>query len=444
MESIWKKTCRIKERPSLNGDLEVEAVVIGAGMTGILTAYELQQAGIDTVVLEADRIGSGQTGNTTAKITSQHGLLYAKMKEKKGISAARAYAHANQQAIAQYKQIIEEEKISCDFEETSSYVYVEDEEKLEKEAEAARMIGLPAFIERSIEIPVTCAGAVKFSGQAQFHPLKFINALSENLHICERTFVRTVEDNRVLTDKGTVKAAKIIFASHFPFVNFPGMYFARMHQERSYVLALSGAGVLEGMYIGEGKNTYSFRRYENYILFGGQGHRTGENKEGGNYERLRRQTQIFFPGSREVAHWSAQDCMPGDGIPFIGQYAKDRPDWYVATGFGKWGMTSAMVSAQLIRDMLLGVTSPEQEVFSPERYSAQEFLQTVKDGGKSVKELSKSIFLGQACPHLGCHLKKNPEEDTYDCPCHGSRFDSQGNLLEGPALKSMKCARKEL
>ena len=293
--------------------------------------------------------------------------------------------------------------------------------------------------------------------------------------VYEDTPVTDVDGNLIKTACGSVIAEKIVFATHFPLINFPGMYFARMHQERSYVLALENAGtLLNGMYIGNGKDPLSFRQYDKYILLGGQGHRTGENRAGGCYEKLRAAAERLYPGSSIKACWSAQDCITSDGIPFIGQYASDRPDWYVATGFQEWGMSSSMVSAMLLRDMICGKENPYAEIFAPSRFSAEELPQIVKDSGKAVKGLTKRFFYlpdetvsalerghgaivetpqGKAgvykteddrifqvdivCPHMGCELSWNPDELSWECPCHGSRFDYEGNLLDGPAQEGI-------
>ncbi|MGN1231275.1 MAG: NAD(P)/FAD-dependent oxidoreductase, partial [Anaerotignum sp.] len=351
MESIWTKTCSIPKREALQKDIKTEVAVIGAGMAGILIAYQLQKAGKQVVVLEANRIASGQTKNTTAKITSQHDLIYAKLIQSQGEEKARQYAMANEAAIAEYRRIIKEEDIHCDFQETYAYVYAQDKEKLMDEAEAAAFFGIQASFLSHTPLPGGSSPALRFDGQAQFHPLKFVKPLAEQLEIYEKTPVRTVDEHTLHTPKATVTAEHIVFATHYPFVNFPGLYFARMHQERSYVLALENAPLVEGMFIGDGENAYSFRIYEKYLLFGGEGHRTGENRHGGKYDALRKKAKELFPQSLEAAHWSAQDCIPADGIPYIGQYASGKPYWYVATGFQKWGMTTSMVSAMIIRDM---------------------------------------------------------------------------------------------
>ena len=269
-ESIWTRSCTLSERPALNQDIKADAAVIGAGMAGILTAWELERAGVHTVVLEAERIGSGQTKNTTAKITSQHGMFCSEFLEKKGRETAEKYVRANEEAIGEYRRIAEEKGIDCDLEEADSYVYSSEEESLVKEAEAAAELGVDASLERELEIPVSCAGAVRFRRQAMFHPLKFAGALAEELTVYENTPVRDLEDNRLRTPAGSVQADKIVFATHYPFVNFPGMYFLRMHQERTYVLALEDAGSIRGMYIGDGPEGLSFRKYGKYLLRSGR------------------------------------------------------------------------------------------------------------------------------------------------------------------------------
>lgn len=474
MESIWTESCQIKEREPLEGNIEAEIAVIGAGLSGLLTASALQRSGYQTVVLEANRIASGQTRNTTAKITSQHGTIYRKLIDTVGKNMAKQYAMANEAAIEAYRQLIAEENIDCSFEEQNAFVYGHDSKGLQAETEAALSLGLPASFVRETALPFSTAGAVCFAHQAQFHPLQFIAHIARPLTIYEKTSVLRVEDDRIKTARGRVRAKHIVFASHYPFVNFPGMYFARMHQERSYVLALENASQVDGMWIGAGDNAYSFRNYKNLLLLGGGGHRCGENSAGGRYALLRRMAKKWFPNSREIAHWSAQDCVTADGVPFIGRYAKNRPNWYVATGFQKWGMTSAMVSAMLLRDLICGKENPYADVFAPDRFDAKTLSGVAAESGQAIKGLAKEFFQipaeqaaeipnghggivfwhGQKlgvykdedgrifpvdirCPHLGCQLEWNPDELSWDCPCHGSRFDRFGNLLSGPAQENL-------
>lgn len=479
MESIWTKTCNIPKREPLQKDIKTEVAVIGAGMAGILIAWQLQKAGKQVIILEADRIASGQTKNTTAKITSQHDLIYTNLISSQGEEKARQYAMANEEAIAEYRRIIQEENIHCDFQETSAYVYSQDKEKLMAEAEAAASLGIQASFLSHAKLPYGASPALRFDGQAQFHPLKFIRHLAEQLEIYEKTPVKTVDEHILHTPKATVTAEYIIFATHYPFVNFPGLYFTRMHQERSYVLALENAPLTEGMFIGEGENSYSFRIYDKYLLFGGEGHRTGENRQGGKYDALRQKAKDLFPKAQESAHWSAQDCMPADGIPYIGHYASGKPYWYVATGFQKWGMSTSMVAAIIIRDKICGKENPYAPVFDPQRFSTEAASGIAGEMKTATKTFAKRLFtlpeatakelpLGHGgvveldgdkigvykeengtlhlvdirCPHLGCQLEWNPDEKSWDCPCHGSRFDFRGKCITNPAQEDISLQKE--
>lgn len=471
MDSIWTQAYKFEKRDSLKGELETEIAVIGGGMTGILTAWQLQRAGKKTIVLERDSIGCGQTKNTTAKVTSQHGLCYANLIKKYGTVKARQYALANEEAKKEYARIVKTENIACDFEPTCSYVYGKTSKGLEAEVQAAKSLGLAAELSREhLTLPFPVWGAVKFCNQAQFHPLKFLSALAQDLTIYENTPVQKVKNHILETPKARVKAEKIIFACHFPFVNIPGLYFARMHQEHSYVLALEHAPLPNGMYIGAEKNSYSFRSFGNYLLLGGEGHRCGEKQDISCYEKLRKRAEQWFPKSREICHWSAQDCVTADSVPYIGRFSSGKEDWYVATGFQKWGMTTSMAAAMLLRDEICGIPNPNREIFSPQRFPIKNMDFFLSDGLRSAKELARpllknpqltarDILPGRGgivthegkkigiykdeqghiyavkirCPHLGCQLSWNPDEKSWDCPCHGSRFDYRGRLLNGPA-----------
>lgn len=479
MASIWSETAqRVREYPVLQSDKKVEAAVIGGGLAGILTAFQLQARGVDVIVLEADRIGSGQTKNTTAKITSQHHLVYSKLSETMGEEKTRQYAMANEQAIREYRRIIQEQKIDCAFEESCAYLYSQSRqaaETLEREAQAAFRMGICAEFTEKTQLPFSAAGAVRFDGQAQFHPLRFLYGIAENLTVFEHTRVISVREHRIETERAAVTAEHIVFASHFPFVNFPGFYFARMHQERSYVLALENAPELQGMYLGIGEDALSFRLFQKTLLLGGGSHRTGENP-GGKYGFLCSQASRLFPQSRVALHWSAQDCTTLDGVPYIGRFSRLIPDWYVATGFGKWGMTGSMAAAMLLADQITGRENPCAEVFSPLRFTPAASAKTFFiDMAHAVRGITKRVFdsappefemlaAGQGkiisyrgqklgaykhetgkiytvsvrCPHLGCQLAWNPDEKSWDCPCHGSRFDYQGRLLDNPAQQHLQ------
>ncbi|RZT00875.1 FAD-dependent oxidoreductase [Cuneatibacter caecimuris] len=478
MESIWKQTAKpLKTESSAQLPEKAEAVVIGAGLAGVLTAWFLNQQGVQTVVLEAGRTGSGQTCNTTAKVTSQHSIIYSKLEKTMGQKAAWLYARANEEAISQYRSLIRDLDIQCGWKECPAYLYSEKESKsLEEEARAAAAAGIRSEFVEKTELPFPVRGAVRFSGQAQFHPLQFLYALAGRLKIYEHTDVLRVEGDQVYTSRGNIRAGSVIFATHYPFPIRPGYYFMRMHQERSYCIAVEGAMEPDGMYLGIDSGGLSFRSYGKYLVLGGGQHRTGENPAGGQYEVLYQQARQLWPSCSLQASWSAQDCMTLDGIPYIGKFSNKVPHWYVATGFGKWGMTSSMAAAQLISDAVLHRENPCQEIYSPQRKtiraSAGNFL---KDGVHAVKDLSrrflqipketlghiqpghggivsykgekigvykdeegKCYLVHAACPHLGCQLEWNPAEKSWDCPCHGSRFNYQGHLLDNPAQEELK------
>lgn len=388
MESIWTNNTGKKDFEMLSRNQKTNTVVIGGGMAGVLTAYYLQQVGVPVIVLEVNRVGSGQTRKTTAKITSQHNLIYEKLLRVFGKEKAIHYARANEKAIDAYEQLIEKEKIDCGFVRCSSFLFSRTgEELLRAEEKAAEQLHLPVRYTQKTELPFSVAGALEFQNQAKFHPLHFLYHLADQLTVYEKTKVLRVDGNGL-----------------------------------------------------------SFRSQGDILLFGGGSHRTGKNKKGGKYEMFHEKAEEFWPGCRETACWSAQDAMTLDGVPYIGKFSGKKENWYVATGFGKWGMTSSMVSARLLTAEIIGHPFPEADIFSPQRKItgeaikglANHSIQMVMGMGKRLipfpkRKNSKGEKVIPVCPHMGCRLIWNPEEQTYECPCHGSRFDKEGHLLDDPA-----------
>lgn len=481
MESLWRKQTNIlasksSTKHSISKHIHRDVIVVGAGMAGLLIAYYLKEQGKDVLVLEADKIASGQTERTTAKITSQHDLKYSQLIKKVGVKKARMYAQANEAAIREYEHLIEKKNIDCGFERVPSYLYtLQDEGVLKKEAEAAYFLGIPAFFTRETELPFSVKGAVCFQNQAQFSPLEFVRCIASELEILEDTKVVSIRGSRVVVqdanESKVMTADKIVVATHYPILNLPGFYFLRQHQERSYVLALSECEKINGIYYGIDEGGLSFRQAGDVLLLGGNSHRTGKNEQGGAYDFLVQEAMQYFPNSKEETRWSAQDCMPHDGIPFIGKYSIFTPHIYVATGFQKWGMTSAMVAAMILRDELCEIKNPYAKVFSPQRINLYASIgNLLVDVGMSAKGLTKGLLhrpkskanslskghggvvtmegqryacymdengeihkISARCPHMGCELTWNPDEKSWDCPCHGSRFDIDGKLLDNPA-----------
>lgn len=437
MQSIWEKEVRMPSFPHLEGDRKTDVLIIGGGITGILCAHFLQKYGVEYCLVEANRLGSGITGHTTAKVTAQHGLVYHEIAGRYGLEAARQYYVANQDAIEKYGGLCKE--IDCNWERRDNYVYsVKNREKAEREMKVLERIGAKARLEENVPLPFATCGAVCFPDQAQFHPLKFLAELVKGLRIYENTKVTgfggcTGAGARIVfTNHGRVAAKTIIIATHFPMLNKHGSYFMKLYQHRSYVLALRGAGSLPGMYADEDKKGCSFRNAGEYLLFGGGGHRTGKN--GGSYTELRSAAERFYPEAMEVCGFATQDCMSLDGIPYIGRYAKHCENVFVATGFNKWGMTSSMVAAMLLSDLIQGKKNEYEKLFSPSRSMLTGQL-AINLAESTVNLLS---FSKKRCPHLGCALKWNKEEHSWDCPCHGSRFSETGKVLDNPANGDLK------
>ena len=432
MNSIWRKEIEKPKFETLSGDAKTDVLIIGGGIVGILCAHFLKQSGINCMLLEANEICSGATKNTTAKITFQHGAIYDKMIKRFGVEPARLYFEAQQDALETYRALCED--IPCDFETSDAYVYSRyDREKIEKEVEAYGKIGCDAEFTKDTELPFSVAGAVKVGKQAQFHPLKFLYAISKDLPIFEHTKVTEfVKPNVVSTSRGKIRAEKIIVATHFPLLNKHGGYFLKLYQHRSYVLALKNTPEIHGMYVDEDEKGLSFRNANDLLLLGGGSHRTG--KKGGNWDELSNFAKTFYKDAKEVARWAAQDCMPLDDIPYIGQYSKKTPSLFVVTGFHKWGMTSAMTAATLLCDLILEKENPYEEIFSPSR----SILRPQLAFNTAESLLGLLTPTAPRCPHLGCALKYNKQEHSWDCSCHGSRFTEDGEVIDNPSTDDLK------
>lgn len=431
VKSIWIDSGSLPKFERLNSSIRTDVLIIGGGMAGLLCAYMLKQAGVDYVLAEATTIGGGITKNTTAKITSQHGLIYHKLIKRFGAEQAALYLQANQAAIGKYKELCA--TIDCDFEQKPSYVYtLGDSQKLDDELAALQALHFPAQFTKELPLPFPVAGAVCFPGQAQFHPLKFAGAIAPCLNIYEHTPVRELHGCKAITDYGSIEADKIIVATHFPFVNKHGSYFLKMYQHRSYAIALEHASDVHGMYVDDAQTGLSFRSHNGALLIGGGSHRTG--KRGGNWQELQTFAARYYPGAVELCRWATQDCMTLDDVPYIGHYSKNTPNLYVITGFNKWGMTTAMAGAMLLADLVAGRENPYAGVFTPSRSILRPQLAL-----NAIAAVTNLLTISKPrCPHMGCALKWNRTEHSWDCPCHGSRFAQDGQIIDNPATGDLK------
>ena len=431
MESIWKKEAPQVRFDTLKENKSTDVLIIGGGIAGILCAYKLKNVGMDCMLTEATEICGGITKNTTAKITLQHGLIYDKMIRRFGENKARLYVEAQKKACKEYARLCE--NVDCNYEASDSYVYsLNDRKKIENEIYALKRIGVKAEFSNVKELPLSAVGAVCVRDQAQFHPLKFLYHIAKDLPIYEHTKIVELMPHKAKTNRCEIAYKKLIITTHFPMLNKHGLYPLKLYQHRSYVIALEGAQNISGMYVDESNTGMSFRSYGDILLLGGGGHRTG--KRGGCWQELEDFVKKQYKNAEIISKWATQDCMTLDNIPYIGQYSKSTPDVFAATGFNKWGMTNAMVAADILCDLVKGIHNPYAAVFDPSR--------SVLNPQLAVNAFESTIGIltptAPRCPHLGCALKYNKAEHTWDCPCHGSRFTAQGELIDNPATNDKR------
>ena len=467
-------TPALPPRPALQGEHACDVLVIGGGICGILTARLLHDLGLNVTLLEAERLLSGQTRGTTAKVTAQHGLFAAKLEKSAGAKRAQMVVQANLEAVRALGELARAAHADGAFESVPSFLYTLDcPQALEEEADACTRLGMPVTMTRRLGAPILPAAALRLDHQAQMNPLALLGALAEPLRVFEHSRVLALDGLRAQTAQGCVRAERIVVCTYYPMLPLAGGYFLRLYQQRAYVLALRTDERVEGALYGVGAGGYSLRSARGAVLLGGESHRCGDAKAArGAYMRLRHAAQQLFPGAKELAHWSAQDCITPDGIPYVGAYSPRLPGIYVATGFGKWGMSSAMAAAQMLADALTGQENPCATAFSPQRtVGASAAGALLRQAGHACAGLgasalpplraSESLSPGEGaivrdglqkraayrdehgmlhtcspyCAHLRCQLTFNAADRTWDCPCHGSRFDVDGRLLCGPAQR---------
>jgi glycine/D-amino acid oxidase-like deaminating enzyme/nitrite reductase/ring-hydroxylating ferredoxin subunit len=474
------------------GDLKVDVAVLGGGITGLTTAMLLKQAGASVAVVEAGRVAGGVTGYTTAKVTSLHGLTYAKLTSTFGEQGARVYGQANQAGLALIARLVKDLGIDCDFERLPAYTYTEDPLRvsaIEEEVEAAQRAGLPASFSTDIGLPFPVQGAVRFEEQAQFHPRRFCIGLAEAIHgdgcqVFEQTRaldIRLGFPCTVKTEHGNLRADHVVVATHLPFFDPAGL-FARTSPSRSYALAATLAEPApSGMYLSTDAATRSVRPLvsgRNQAVLAGEEHKTGHGRDTRtHYQALEAWAGERF-GVRSVDYrWSAQDYLPADNVPYIGRLLPGYGRLHVATGFKKWGMTHSAVAAMLLRDEIGGRPNPWSGLFRATRlhplaaakevtvhnfdvglrFAVDRLLtlrpppaQALAPGEAGLRELDgekvaayrdedgRLHAVSGRCTHLGCLVAWNAAERTWDCPCHASRFAPDGTVLQGPAVHPLE------
>lgn len=427
-KSVWQESV-LPSFPTAMGHIKADVLIIGGGIAGLLTAYELKRRGVNCVIAERDTICRGTTSGTTAKLTVQHGLIYDRLIREYGAEKAKMYLEANNRALKRFGKLAQ--GIDCDYESSDSVIYSRNDiPALEAEVRALERLGVSAELCEISELPFPTVGGVRIKEQAAFNPLKFLSAIAKELTVYEHTHITGIEGEYAVSNRAEFSAKKIVVCTHFPFINRHGSYFLKMYQSRSSVVALKNAPKLGAFYMDENPKGFSFRNYGDYLLVGGAGRRTGESCRIGELARF---VKTNYPDAEVKRFWSAQDCMTLDGIPYIGNYSALTPDIYVATGFNKWGMTNSMAAAIILADKITGKENETAAVFSPSRSILKK--QLFVNIGNAVKDIC--TFTVPRCPHMGCALKWNRKEKIWECPCHGSSFAEDGELIENPANRDL-------
>jgi glycine/D-amino acid oxidase-like deaminating enzyme/nitrite reductase/ring-hydroxylating ferredoxin subunit len=483
--SLWVATTEAGGYPPLAGADRADVIVVGAGITGLTTARLLVEQGASVIVVDAGDLCAGASGYTTAKVTSLHGLVYADLVDRFGEDRARLYGEANEAAIDTIARLVEGDGIACGFERRAHLAYTTDPASagsVAREAEVAARLGLPASTSTASELPFEVAAAVRFGDQAQFHPRAYCLGLAESItgrggRVHAHTRARAADGRAVVTDRGRLHGDSIVVATHLP-IGKMGAYFARTEAWRSYALAVEVTGDRpQDMYISVDSPTRSLRTAGQHLIVGGEGHRVGDAHDTGeHYVALERWAREHF-GVQDVAHrWSAQDWSAADGVPYIGRMAGRGDGVYVATAFAKWGMTHGTVAGILISDLIAGRDNPWLEVYDATRIAPKQSLRglisanvnaarhlvgdrfgtgdratldALRPGEGAVVRIDRhpvAAFrdddgtvraVSAVCTHLGCLVAFNPAERTWDCPCHGSRFATDGAVIEGPAVDDL-------
>lgn len=473
---------------------KTDILIIGAGMTGLMIGYELSKNKKDIIIVDSGKIFHGVSSKTTAKLTTMHNQLYQDINAYHGLKKAKLYYKSQKEALDYIINIIETEKIDCDLEKQDSYIYATNQDgtnKLLKEFSILKKIGLDVELIDNLKIDIKIKYAIKCNNQYMFHPMKYLNKIKDiiekkRIPIYQNYNAIKIEKennyyNVLFSNGEKIKTNKIIMANHYPFFNPSGMYYAKLYQENNYLVAFKTEKNIDGMYINSEKPVLSLRSYNNgnekIGIMVGNSHKAG-NKV--NYHRcmskLKNSVYEFDKNAIIINEWTNQDVMSIDFLPFIGQYSRFHPNIYVATAFHTWGMTNSHVAALLISKEITNTESEYKKLYSPLRFShirspiesikiigkaingliISRFF-TYKNNLKNIKEksgdiikykgkyyavyrISKNeyIYLKPNCPHTYCFMQWNNNEKTWDCKCHGSRFDIYGNVIIGPATKSLK------
>ncbi|WP_137391798.1 FAD-dependent oxidoreductase [Rhodoligotrophos defluvii] len=486
--TYWNTTAAAPEFPQLSGEIDVDIAVIGGGIVGITTARLLKDRGLTTAVVEARKVGRQVTGKSTAKMTSQHSIIYQTLEQKFGEARAKLYAEAQETGIRKIRSLAAEHGIACDIESKPAYLYTLDENyvgQIEKEAEVARRLGLPACLTREIGLPFQVHAALRFDDQAQFHPTKYVVGLAATIpgggcHVFEHSRVVDWEPTRVATDHGTIRARHVVMATHLPLGQVGG-YYAQAYPYAEPVIAARIVQPLAGMYINAEQPSHSIRTHARakgdvYAIVAGTGFKPGHTDEERQYfADIESWLADNFDTGPVEYRWVNEDYTAMDGAPFIGWSSSGTDGYLVGTGFNAWGISNGTVAAMILADLAAGKENRWLDLFDATRVKpiagGAEFVKEnvhvashlvtgylsrkpksfaelapgeaaiLKINGEHVAafkdERGQVHAVSAVCSHMGCIVGWNEADRTWDCPCHGSRFELNGEVIHGPATKPL-------
>ncbi|HEX2040088.1 MAG TPA: FAD-dependent oxidoreductase [Acidimicrobiales bacterium] len=471
----------------------VDVVVVGAGITGLTTARLLAAEGMGVAVVDAGPVAAGVTGYTTAKVSALQRTTVSEIARRHGRERAATYAQANRAAVDMVATLVAEDGIECDLERASACTYAEQADQVaavEAEGEELRAAGLPARLDVGTELPFPVTAAVWLDDQLQFHPRRYCLGLAMAVAarggiVLDGTRVVGVEEDdgacRIETDRGPLRSRHVVLATHLPFPK-AGAYFARAHPYRSYALAARIGGERpKGMYINVGSPTRSVRSTADcWTVIGGEGHKVGQDDDTRQrYADLEAWARQHYDVQEIGYRWSAQDHESVDGVPYVGRLSDRHRRVWVGTAFRKWGMSNGTAAAMILTDLILGRDNPWAAAFDSRRRAPKASLKTLVSENLNVgkrfvadRVLARSAppasglapgeggivdldgttvaayrdeqgrlhAVAPTCTHLGCRVSFNTAERSWDCPCHGSRFDIQGRVIEGPAVEDLAVA----
>ena len=492
--SIWLDSCKLKKYEKLNKEINCDVCIVGGGITGISTAYYLCQKGFSVSILEKDCIFQKTSGNTTGKITSEHNIFYDYLYKTFGLEFAKDYFEANENAKLNIENIINYNNIDCDFEKKNAYVFTQKDSyviQFKDEFKALKHINPNAELLNNLELPLSIKSAIKFPDQAQFNPVKYVSGLlnildSYNVNIFENSKVNDIKKGSnsytVVTNNGSVNSKYVVLACSYPFINFPGFHFLKMYQSMAYAIAIkTKLSLIEDMFISFESPTISYRtafyKNEKIAVIAGYDHKTGKLQDSQNaYLFLEQISKKLYPDSKIISKWATEDCVSVDKLPYIGSFSTFMPHIYIATGFKKWGMTTSNLAANIICDEICGIPNKYAYLFNSKRFHP---LKNIAETKNNIKEATEGVIFKKfilrdfdiekiptnsskifkvdgeiigvykdeneyihavkpVCSHLGCLLSWNNTLKTWDCPCHGSRFNIDGKCIYGPSNNSLK------